>query len=259
MRVFTSSWKNYGYLSYRLISPILDPIRMAQGIIGYRWYLRDMMLYKLQDPQAKLIGKNLFPILNEKVSFTPFDAHYFYQELWAFQHIRKHAPKKHVDIASKYQFAGFVSTITKCEFVDIRPINTQWKNLSIIRGDVLHMPYSDSSLESVSTLHVIEHIGLGRYGDPIDKDGTKKAAKELIRVLKPGGKLYVSLPLGRYRICFNAHRVHTFSQIQEYFKPLTLVEFSFVDDEGIFHSQVNPKDYKHLNYGCGMYLFTKKV
>ena len=42
---------------------------------------------------------------------------------------------------------------------------------------------------------MLEHIGLGRYGDPIDPQGTEKAATELQRVLAPGGDLYLSLPI----------------------------------------------------------------
>jgi hypothetical protein len=36
-------------------------------------------------------------------------------------------------------------------------------------------------------MHVVEHIGLGRYGDPIDPDGDLKAISELKRVVQKRG------------------------------------------------------------------------
>src|ERR1035437_9128085 len=67
--------------------------------------------------------------------------------------------------------------------------------------------YRIKVLVSVSCLHVAEHIGLGRYGDPIDPLGTNKALLELQRVLAPGGVLLFSMPVGRERVEFNAQRI----------------------------------------------------
>lgn len=257
MRVFDSAIKNYLYLGYRLINPVIDPIRLYTGVLGYSWYLRDFFRYKRLAPQEKISITNLFPVLDEKVSITPFDTHYFYQEIWAIRHIFKNKPKRHIDIASKYQFAGFISSITPCVFVDIRPIKSELKNLSVVKGDVLHLPYKDNSVSSVSTLHVIEHIGLGRYGDRIDPSGTKKACLELSRILRPGGRLYVSIPIGKDKLCFNAHRIHSPHVFRSYFPTLKLIEFSVVDDLGRYYEDVDYRKFSKLNYGCGMFLFTK--
>lgn len=99
---------------------------------------------------------------------------------------------------------------------------------------------------------------MGRYGDPIDPLGTKKACLELSRTLARGGKLYLSAPIGKSRVCFNAHRVHTPQTILKYCKGLKLLSFSVVDDEGKFHENVDYSKYTHANYACGMFLFTKK-
>ena len=80
--------------------------------------------------------------------------------------------------------------------MDIRPAELSLPGLTPREGSVLCLPYADNSLESLSCLHVVEHIGLGRYGDPIDPLGTMKALKELSRVVAKGGDLYFSLPGG---------------------------------------------------------------
>jgi hypothetical protein len=108
-------------------------------------------------------------------------------------------------------------------------------------------------------LHVIEHIGLGRYGDPVDSEGHIKAAKELMRVLKPGGKLYLGTPIGKETVCFDAHRIFFVETIVHMFSALTLESFDFIDDRGlhIFSSL----DYSTANsnrFGCGLFVFKKK-
>lgn len=115
----------------------------------------------------------------------------------------------------------------------------------------------DNSIPSLSCLHTVEHIGLGRYGDNIDPEGTKKACKELSRVLAKKGHLYFSAPIGKNRICFNAHRIHLPDEILKYFKDLKLVSFSVVDDDGIFFQNVDYRKFRNLHYGCGMFLFRK--
>jgi SAM-dependent methyltransferase len=240
-----------------MISPVFDPIKFYYGLTGYVWYIRDWIRYKKLDPKEKIAGINLFPILDEKVSLTPFDAHYFYQEIWAMKRILKRRPGKHVDLASKYSFSGYLSLFLPVEFVDLRPIAARLPQLRVIRANILHLPYNENSLTSLSSLHVIEHIGLGRYGDVIDPDGTKKAIKEMIRVVKPGGHIYLSLPIGKYRLCFNAHRIHPPEMIIKEFKGCKLDEFSAVDDEGNLHEKVDWRKYSGLCYGCGLFIFRK--
>jgi len=150
-----------------------------------------------------------------------------------------------------------LTAITRVLFLDIRPLDTHIENLTPLDASILDMPFADHSLGSVSCLHVAEHIGLGRYGDPIDPEGTRKAALELARVLKPGGHLYLSLPIGRARVCFNAHRVHTTEQIISYFSDLQLLDFAAVTDDGHFQAMAQPAELSHSDYACGMFHFTR--
>ena len=119
------------------------------------------------------------------------------------------------------------------------------------------MPFKDNSVNSLSCLHVAEHIGLGRYGDSLDPFGTKKSCQELSRVLTKGGNLYFSLPIGKPRICFNAHRIHSVSQILQYFNGLELVEFSGIDDGGLFRENIDINTFKDSDYACGLFWFKK--
>lgn len=224
----------------------------------YAAFLLEFKKYKGMAGGNKASWGDLYPILTERTATTSFDTHYFYQDIWAFRKVLESGVKEHVDVGSKVDYVGFLSTITQATFIDIRPLETDLPGLDSRAGSILNMPYADRSISSLSCLHVAEHIGLGRYGDPLDPLGTEKACAELTRVLAPGGSLYFGLPIGRPRICFNAHRIHSTGQILEYFKGLELAEFSLVDDKGRFSQGVNPEKARDEKYGCGLFHFKKR-
>jgi SAM-dependent methyltransferase len=105
---------------------------------------------------------------------------------------------------------------------------------------------------------VIEHIGLGRYGDPIDPEGHIKAAQELSRVLKPGGRLYLGTPVGKETVCFDAHRIFFVETMLELFSELQLESFDFITDQGNLIEFDYPKqEANKARYGCGLFVFKK--
>lgn len=256
MRILKTKKENFAYLCYRLISPIFDPIKFYRGIYGYFWYLGDMARYKRKSKE-KILTKNIFPQLHDRVSLTPFEVHNFFQEPWLFERVMKNRPEQHVDVGSTYTLCGYLSKIVKTTFVDIRPLDITLKNLTIVAGDILKLPMSDNSIDSLSSLHTIEHVGLGRYGDDINPKGMEEACAELSRVLKPGGRLYVTTPIGFDRVCFNSHRVTSVPNIIKYFNNLKLEEFSFVDDTRKFHENVQSSASDGSQYSLGMFVFTK--
>ena len=109
-------------------------------------------------------------------------------------------------------------------------------------------------------MHVIEHIGLGRYGDPIDPTGDIKAISELIRILAPKGRLFFVVPIGKSRIEFNAHRIYDKAQILTLFSKLNILDFTLIPDCGKDGGLVkNPPESllsKQVT-ACGCFLFEK--
>lgn len=200
---------------------------------------------------------NTYPVLSEKTTETPFDSHYLYQDIWAARRIYDSKAKKHFDIGSNIEFVGFLTAFTKATFVDIRPLNVTLPNFKSIKGSLLNLPFKDNSIKSLSCLHVAEHVGLGRYGDNLNPLGTKISCKELSRVLAKGGKLYFSLPVGRPRLCFNAHRIHSPKQIFRYFNDLKLVELSGITDTGEYIENLDIDILESSDYACGLFVFTK--
>jgi len=227
------------------------------GFLYLPRYLKALFGYRKLNPEAKISFRDLHPCLVDWTIATPFDPHYFYQGAWTARKLKYAAPENHVDIASSVLMVSVLSAFVNTIFVDYRPLLANLSGLTSIPGNILSLPFEDQSVSSLSCLHVIEHIGLGRYGDPLDHLGSDKAAQELQRVLMLGANLYVSMPIGRERVCFNAHRIYSPSSILRMFASLKLVDFSFIDDDGKFHQDAILERANSLEYGCGLFHFQK--
>lgn len=241
----------------KFLRPFLDVQKIRKAPSAYKKYIRDWLTYKNLPGSEPLTLADAYPCLFDNTQSTAFDAHYLYQTLWAFKSIHQSRPHRHVDIGSHSFFVGLTSAITKVMSVDLRPLILDITNYSAIKGDILTLPFRDNSIHSLSCLHVAEHIGLGRYGDSLDPQGTERAMKELQRILAKGGTFYLSLPVGRQRVCFNAHRIYSPDRIISSLPELSIQEFSGVDDKGRFRSHILPDNLENEAYACGLFRFTK--
>ncbi|HCC08704.1 TPA: hypothetical protein DEP81_01845 [Candidatus Woesebacteria bacterium] len=204
---------------------------------------------------------SIYPCLSDNTDNTGFDRHYVFHTAWAARKLVEINPKKHFDISSSLYFVAIASAFIPIDFYDYRPADLNLKGLSTKNGDLLKLPFKDSSIESISSMHVIEHIGLGRYGDPLDINGDKKAIKELIRVTKKGGSILFVVPIGKPKVAFNAHRIYSYAQIIKMFGDSCLLrEFSLITDKEKDGGMLVNPPIQILNkqkYGCGCFWFTK--
>jgi hypothetical protein len=205
----------------------------------------------------------IFPILGEhKEKSSAVIKHYFNQDLLVASYIYKNNPKKHVDVGSRIDgFVAHVATFRKIEVFDIRDNNFQFKNIKFKRKDISKI---DNGLinycDSLSCLHTLEHFGLGRYGDQLDPNGHIKGFKNLVKILKTGGTLYISFPISDKNVTyFNSERSFNPKEILKWSNELRLVKFDFIDDyEKIFLDVDLNKFHKKISYGCGIYTFKKR-
>lgn len=202
---------------------------------------------------------DIHPRIHDKKGSAGIGGEAFYQDTWAFRVINENLPKKHIDVGSSTLFVGMLSVITKVIFIELRSFNITLPNLDFKQGDILHLPFDDSSVLSLSCLHTIEHIGLGRYGDRLDPEGAKKAIKELQRVLAPQGNLYVTVPIGRSRTEFNCHRVFSPQYIINEFNALELVELSGVGPDNLFYRNIDIQLLENLEYGIALFHFKRTL
>jgi hypothetical protein len=140
---------------------------------------------------------------------------YFWQDLLVARWINQAAPIKHVDVGSRVDgFVAHVASFREIEVFDVRPITAQIPGVVFQQADLMVeqevLEYTGKwggYCDSLSCLHALEHFGLGRYGDPINPLGYTLGIKTMCSLLRPGGKFYLSTPIGRERVEFNANWV----------------------------------------------------
>ena len=202
----------------------------------------------------------IFACLDDNTGITRIEPHYTYHPAWAARVLVQTMPAKHVDISSTTNFSNIASAFVPFEFYDYRPANIHLSNYKSGRADLTNLHFESNSIESLSCMHTVEHIGLGRYGDPIDINGDKKAMKELQRVLKINGNLLFVVPVGIPKIEFNAHRIYAYDAVIENFNELTLKEFSLIPDDFDDIGYITNPPLELINnqkWGCGCFWFTK--
>ena len=191
----------------------------------------------------------------------PARGHYFHQDLLVATFIQQAQPQRHIDVGSRIDgFVAHLAAFRPVEVIDIRPLAIAGhERIRFIQGNLMAPdPALRESCDSLSCLHAIEHFGLGRYGDPIDPSGHLTGFQNLVAMLRPGGTLYISFPIGESAVHFNAHRVFAPTEVLDWARgALELQRFDYVDDAGELHLEQTPERIDVPHYGCGIYTFRK--
>jgi len=247
---------------YRMLG--FNPMEGLQNLAGLPRFVSEFRAYNRMNQRVSLTAqlRFMFPILSErKASAGTIGGAYFHQDLWAARRIFRKRPSIHVDIGSRIDgFVAHILTFMDITLIDIRSVESNLKGLTFVQDDAtLLKTIANDSVESLSSLHVAEHFGLGRYGDPIDPEACFTFMDSLQRILSPGGTLYFSVPIGMERVEFNAHRVFSPSTILRAFPLLEVRSFSFVGEDGCIYEDSDPSQVPPSLYSCGLFELMKPL
>ncbi len=241
---------------HRLHGSVANKFRYPVLLKNWREFKQSAL--EKNDQRFILTPKNFSPILHEMANLQYFDRHYVYHPAWAARKVKQIQPEFHVDISSTLHFCSIVSAFIPVKFYDYRPADLRLSNLESLQADLMKLPFPDNSVSSISCMHTVEHVGLGRYGDPVNATADLRAMEELGRVVKKGGNLLFVVPVGKPKLMFNAQRIYSFEQIISGFKDLKLKEFTLLPDSGSLIENASPDLVRQQVYGCGCFWFTKE-
>ena len=245
-------------LLHALVTPFVSPSQTFRAMRSVPWFCKSLAQYRRMSSERVPMTR-LVPCLNDRYEAGGTSkGEYFYQDFWAARKVLESGVKEHVDVASRVDgFVAHCALFTRVTYVDIRPIETSIPTIIPKVGSLLNLPFADRSIQSLSCLHVIEHIGLGRYGDPLDPQGSVKSINELQRILAPGGQLYIGLPVGTEQVHFNSMRVHNARTIPALFSELALKSFSVIDTKGELIDPADIDEFSRCEYALGLYHFER--
>lgn len=235
------------------------------GLTENSFIYEDLHRYQELNTRSNFAIKEqyMWPIVRDKYRCAGSIGNYFCQDLWAAKLIIKSGITRHFDIGSRLD--GFIAHLLAADIdvtmIDVREFPGEVGHLHTIVDDAtsLHQ-VPDESIDSMSALCSLEHFGLGRYGDPVDPEACFKCFNNIQKKLKKGGRLYLSLPIGKERVEFNAHRVFYASTVADCFSSLQLKEFSCTS-EGKMEYNVDIHKYDgdthNGEYRYGLFMFVK--
>lgn len=192
-----------------------------------------------------------FPCLNDDAGHG-FDEHYIYHVAWAIRKIKEINPTSHIDIGSSLHLSTCAAAFVPTIYYDFRAPKLKVDNLLVAQYDLT--AHELSPAECVSCCHVVEHIGLGRYGDKLDNEGDLKAIANLKRMAAK--HLLFVVPVGRPVVKFNAHRIYSPVYIRDLFSDYDC-EFYLIPNDGNTPGVTEVREL-NLPYACGCFHFVKK-
>ena len=247
------------YRTVREIGFNLRRMRLARNLPRY-W--RDLREWRRRGGGVS----SLYPVLSDWSEEAGSAASpYFQQDLLIAQKIFRGSPARHVDVGSRIDgFVAHVAAFRSIDVFDIRPLRSTIRNVRFVQADLMS-PSADLAgcTDSLSCLHALEHFGLGRYGDPVDPQGHLRGFRALIDMLAPNGILYLSFPIGRPVVEFNAHRVFGATDVLSWpgSELLRLEAFDMIDDQGLLHEGIDHASIASaciaVVHGCGIYTFRR--
>ena len=122
------------------------------------------------------------------------------------------AQRSLLDVGSQFSFVSFAAAFFNTTYVEPR-IESQKIyqagvcNIVKCAGEAQNLPFESNVFDCVTSLHAIEHFGLGRYGDTLDYHGDQKGIKEFARVTCENGYALFAVPAAKKsKIDFNGQR-----------------------------------------------------
>lgn len=247
----------------------VDPLKTWAGVRGFPEFVRDLIKFR-RGYQGKLI---LNPYLGDRYKEGGSTKNeYFWQDLLVAQRIFREQPLRHVDVGSRIDgFVAHVASFRPVEVFDIRPVNSDIPGVVFKQADLMSTDSvaalcagNEGYCDSLSCLHAIEHFGLGRYGDPVNPSGYRLGIENLSKLLLPGGRLYLSTPIGSQRVEFNANWVFNPNTILNVANAagLRLDELTVLDQQGGHETVLSPTVEKldalaKEHYRLGIFHFRK--
>ena len=222
-------------LAIFVISSGFDPRKLLYSILFLPVFLRHVLWF-FNTPSSDF-KKKLLPVLSDKFENAGIaTGHYFWCDLVCARWIYKDKPAELLDVGSRIDgFVAHILTFRQINVLDIRDMSSQVVGLNFLKSDLSKPNIKIGEYDAISSLHAIEHFGLGRYGDPLDIDGWKQALCNFHLNLKESGTLYLATPISEENtIHFNAHRTFNFEYLLKNCEEVgfRVLECVFIDDHG---------------------------
>jgi len=189
-----------------------DPVVSIRSVANLYPYFKNLIKFRIMFDREKNNNYKfiLSPALQDRnLSAGQSDGHYFWQDLIAAKWISELKIENLLDIGSRIDgFIAHVLSFTNVTLLDVRPLPMDIPGLNVRVQDIMNPAIGEpEQFACVSSLHSIEHFGLGRYGDPLNSMGHIVGLQNISKHVSVDGQLIVSFPIGLPTIEFDSQRI----------------------------------------------------
>lgn len=151
-------------------------------------------------------------------------------DVWMWEAIEKY-PIKGLDVVNMGSLTPWYES--NCIYFGARPTTIDYNRIisrtDRIRTMTVHEWENDRPRFDIAwSISSFEHDGLGMYGDPLDPEGDLKAMRHMKDLVKPGGLLFLSLPVGLDKVIFNNARIYGRHRL-----PMLMEDWEQIDTFGL--------------------------
>ena len=108
-----------------------------------------------------------------------------------------------------------------------------------VQADVLTFDFGERRYDQIINCSSIEHVGLGgRYGSSDAPDGDLEAMALMRRTLAPGGRMILTVPVGRDLVAAPLHRIYGAERLPRLLQGFAPVEEQYWHKDGGLWRQV---------------------
>jgi hypothetical protein len=165
------------------------------------------------------------------------EGHYGRVDTWLHQALDKHLREKHrvLLIGSCEQgfgpwYEGMILDRVDTYNLHVTDYNEiKYEDTTAVDFIPMHRLMYESYDVAIA-ISVIEHSGLGRYGDALDEDGDIRGMAFYRAMLSLGGLMFLAVPIGLDNIIGNQHRIYGRKRLPKLLKGWKMIDsFGFED------------------------------
>lgn len=150
---------------------------------------------------------------------------------------------------------------------DINFWEVKFPNFTAVKADLKKLKFKTGSFDCVTAVSTIEHVGLPRFREEINRDGDIDAVQELVRVLKNNGLFILTFPYApKYKVWSNKCRFYDQARLALLTKGLKIIKKQYFGPIGGYHNfgewtehMANTKKFGREGGYCTICIIAKKI
>lgn len=187
---------------------------------------------------------------------------------WTLAHVHR-GPGRVLDFGSGNGMLALGASFAGNEAVAVDLEHEQYlfrgHDIEYVQGDFNELEFEPGSFDQIINCSSIEHVGLaGRYGSPDDTEGDLRAMTKMAGLLKPGGNMVLSIPVGLDAVHAPWHRVYGDRRLPQLLERWNVAEESYWAKrdtehyEPVTREQALADEGSATYYALGLYVVTPR-